>query len=131
MSVRQLAITKLMDRVVIAKAGTAYSDVMVFERCNGTATLKLVATSVGSATITISQQCSLNYDSNYPTKATWYDPIDDSAGAKGVVGTTVAMTSGMYITYSPVLTPFIRFKVVEGNTEACTVSLTLSFQEEI
>ena len=131
MSVRQIAAQKLMDKAAVTQAGTSYSDVMVFERCTGIATVKLIATSAGSATITISQQCSLNYDSNYPARATWYDPIDASAVALGVVGTAVAMTAGKYISYNPILTPYIRFKVVEGNTAAAVVSLTLFFQEEI
>ena len=131
MSVRTIAGQKLMDAVAVTQAGTKYSDVYTFGRCTGVATIKLISASGGAATITVSQQCSLDYDSNNPTAAHWYDPVDANGSAVGVVGTAIAVTTGKYISYSPVLTPYIRYKVIEGNTAACTVTLILAFQEEV
>jgi hypothetical protein len=112
--------TPLATLKAIAQAGTGYSDSMNFSRCTGDVAV-FIKTVTG--TCTISQQCSLDGDN-------WYDPVSAAAAALGVVCTAVAATTGTYIVYTPVLAPFIRFKIVETNVGALTVSLTLLFGED-
>ena len=128
MSARIIVIQKLMDKITVVKNTIAYSDVYPFGRCTGTAVVLLAST---AGTITVSQQCSLDYDSNNTAAATWYDPVDASAGALGAVAAGVTVTTGRYVSYSPVMVPYIRYKVTEtGNIANTVISLTLAFQEE-
>ncbi len=106
----------LMNGITVAKAGTSYSTARRFWDCDGSVAV-LIASTAGS--IAISQQCSLDGDS-------WYDPIASGA-AVGIVGTGITVTTGLYITYTPVLTDYIRFKVVEANIAETIVTLTLVY----
>lgn len=110
----------LMNAVTVAKNGTGYSNSRCFDDCDGTATVKLIST---AGSITITQQCSID-DVN------WYDP-ETAAGAAGAVEATVTVTTGKYISYTPVLAPFIRFKIVEGNVAATVVTLELIYRVEV
>jgi hypothetical protein len=127
MAARLIAIEKLMVKISITRNSTKYSDVVNFRGCTGTAVVNLIST---AGRITVSQQCSVDYDPNYPDAATWYDPVDSGGTAKGAVGTAVTVTTGKYITYDPVLTPWIRYKVIETDVATTVVTLTLAFQEE-
>ena len=120
MSKRIIGYKKLMDAVSIAQAATAYTDSMRFERCTGTVGVLFKST---AGTVTITQQCSLD-------EKTWYDPVDAAASALGTVCTAKAVTTGTWTSYSPVMAPYIRFKVVETNTAATVVTVTLALQEE-
>jgi hypothetical protein len=110
----------LISSVTVGQAATAYSDIVSFDQISdaGNAVV-LITTSAGSVTVT--QQCS-------PNKLDWYDAENASGSAIGAVVT--AMTVGTkYISYSPVLARYIRFKVVENNSAAAVVTLRLIFQE--
>ena len=120
MSARIVGYQKLMDKVSIGQAGTAYTLSMPFDRCTGTVGVIFIST---AGTITITQQCS-------PNDVTWYDPVDATPSAVGTVCTAKAVTTGTWTSYAPVLANFIRFKVVETNTAPTIVTLTLAFQEE-
>jgi len=114
-----LARTRLADSKVIARNATGYTDSMDFSKCAGDASVFFVG-SLGTSTI--SQQCS--YDNT-----NWYDPIAAAGTALGAVCTALA-ASTVYISYTPVLAPYVRFKVIETNVAILTYSLTLIFREE-
>ena len=121
MSAALVGYETLMNAAAVTKAGTSYSSSMKFDRCTGTVCVFLVST---AGSITVTQQCSMD-DSN------WYDPVNAAASALGAVIATMTVTTGKWISYSPVLSPYIRFKVVEGNVAATAVTLQLMFQEEV
>jgi len=106
----------LMNAITVAKKGTAYSTVRRFWDCDGSVALLVIST---AGSIAISQQCSLDGDS-------WYDPIASGA-AVGIVGTGITVTTGLYITYTPVLTDYVRFKVVEADVAETIVTMTLVY----
>lgn len=113
----------LMDKETLTAGDTHYSSSMKFDRCTGTVCVFIVLTGTGTATI--SQQCSMD-------DITWYDPENASGAALGTVCTSHAATTGAYISYSPVLTSSIRFKVVETGGLAGTIAtVKLIFQEEV
>jgi hypothetical protein len=98
---------------------TKYSNSRRFHDCDGTACVLIVST---AGSITVTQQCSVD-------NVTWYDP-ETSAGAAGAVEDTITVTTGRYLSYTPVLSPWIRFKVVEGGSAATNVTLTLAYRVE-
>ena len=106
------------DTVLIS--GTKYSNDMNFRRCAGNAALFVTST---AGSITIYQQCSYD-DKN------WYDPIDSSGGVLGLIAGYLSSTAGSYIPFTPVLTPQIRFKVVENGTAQTVVTLRLIYRLE-
>ncbi len=110
----------LMSAITVAKNGTSYSNSREFHDCDGTACLKIIST---AGSITVTQQCSLD-DVN------WYDP-ETAAGAAGAVEDTITVTTGRYLSFTPVLCDHIRFKVVEANVAATSVTLELSYRVEL
>jgi hypothetical protein len=114
---------KLYGKVLTA-VGTAigvetiYTDSTHFDHARGYAACLITISD--SASVTVTQQCSAD-------NSTWYDPKDSSATALGAVAAagTVAST---YRYYTPVLCPFIRFKIV--GAVAGKVGLTLYSQED-
>lgn len=103
----------------VTQAGTIYSGVISFRLTTGHASL-LIASTAGS--ISITQQCFVNGE--------WYDPYDSAGNLLGEVCTALTVTTGKYIQFYPVLTPKIRFKIVEHNVAPTVVTLQLLFQEE-
>ena len=120
MSARIVGYDTLMNVTTVAMNGTGYTSSMKFERCTGTVCVFLVST---AGSITVTQQCSLD-------NSNWYDPVNAAAEALGKVITTMTVTTGKWISYDSVLTPYIRFKIVETNVAATIVTLKLLFQEE-
>jgi len=113
---------KLMDAVTVAADDTHYSNSRRFHDCDGTACLLIVVT--GDGTLTVTQQCSTN-------DSTWYDP-ETASGAAGAVEDTIVATTGRYLSFTPVLCDYIRFKVVETvQTDAAVVNLTLAYRVEV
>jgi len=110
----------LMSVKSITKAGTAYSRSIPFDDCDGTACVKIIST---AGSITVTQQCSID-------DLTWYDP-ETSSGAVGAVEDAITVTTGRYISYTPVMAPFIRYKVVEGNIATTVVTLELVKRLEV
>lgn len=118
---RLLAIEKLVVGTAgaVAQNATEYSEVMVFSQSTGEVAVLLVTT---AGSITVSQQCSTN-------NKDWYDPVDATGAAVGVVTTAEGVTTGKWIVYTPVMSEYIRFKVVENNTAATTVTIKIIVQE--
>lgn len=101
------------------QAGTVYSNSRTFHDCDGTATLKIAST---AGSITITQQCSLD-------NTTFYDP-ETASGASGAVENAITVTTGRYISFTPVLAPYVRFKIVEANVAATAVTIELIYRVE-
>ena len=116
----QLSNEVLMSAETIAQADTHYSSSMDFRRCAGNAVLLVIST---AGVITISQQCSYN-------GIDWYDPVDYVGGTLGVIQSLLTVTTGVYVPFTPVMAPYIRFKVVEGNTAPTVVTLRLVYRLE-
>jgi hypothetical protein len=104
----------LSNAQAVAQQATAYSNSVDFRNCVGDAIL-LIASTAGS--ITVTQQCSFD-------GVTFYSP-ETAAGAAGAVEDTITVTTGRYLSFSPILCAYIRFKIVEGNTASTSVTLRL------
>lgn len=107
--------TVLSNAQAITRAAIAYSDSIDFSSCEGDIAL-LIASTAGSVTIT--QQCSVD-NSNF------YDPVDKDGTALGAVVSALTVTTGKYVAVSPVIAPYIRYKIVEGDVGATALTLTL------
>lgn len=126
MSRSQITQRTLMDAVTISSA-TKYSDSMKFHGCTGTAVMFIVSS---AGTLAISQQCSQD-------NVNWYNPFDTSTGALGIVVAAQTVTTavdggaaGVYRVFTPVLSEWIRFKVIES-TASTVVTLKLLFRQEV
>ncbi|MFA6100394.1 MAG: hypothetical protein WC750_06035 [Patescibacteria group bacterium] len=103
----------------VAQNATTYTIGVPFSFCEGFAAA-IVTVSAGS--VTISQQCSKD-------NISWFDAVDGTDTALGVVCT--AMSAGTkYIQFDPVLSNFIRFKIVELNVASTTVGMQFLFLEK-
>ena len=103
----------------VGKNATAYSGALDFGENEGNTTILLSST---AGSITVTQQVSQD-------KIVWYDVVDASGNGKGEVATN--MTVGTrYITVTPVLAPYARYKVVEQNVAATVATMAVFFQEK-
>jgi hypothetical protein len=106
----------------ITKGGTLYTSLgdkpLKFERSTGVAAMYLKST---AGQITITQQVSM--DGNR-----WFDAINNAKQPVGNVISGQDVTTGLYITFTPVFAKYIRFKIVENDVAATTVSMTLLSQ---
>ena len=103
----------------VAQNATVYTSGVPFSRATGEVAL-LIVSSAGE--ITVTQQCSFDGEN-------FHDPLDGAGSALGAV--TAGMTVGTkYVVPSPVVAPYVRYKIVEANTAATDVSITLVSQEE-
>lgn len=105
----------------VAQAATEYSASTNFRMTDNNASL-LLTTTAGS--ITITQQASMNNQE-------WYDAYDAVGNLLGTVATAQGVTTGKWIAFNPVMAPYTRFKVVEGNVAATTVTIELMLQEDL
>jgi hypothetical protein len=116
---KKLLAREVLYSASVGQAATVYTSSSRFYSATGYAAVVLVS-SAGS--ITVTQQVSQD-------NATWYDPVDEDGTAIGAVAAAMTV-GGRYIQVSPIVGQYIRYKIVEGNTAATTVTLTLIFQEE-
>uniref|UniRef100_A0A6M3XUZ3 Uncharacterized protein n=1 Tax=viral metagenome TaxID=1070528 RepID=A0A6M3XUZ3_9ZZZZ len=110
----------LMSAEEVAINDTHYSESRRFHDCDGTACLKIIST---AGSITVTQQCSTD-------KVTWYDP-ETASGAAGAVEDAITVTTGRYLSFTPVLCDYIRFKVVQGAGATTNVTLELAYRVEV
>lgn len=104
--------------LAVAQAGTVYSGVISCPRLTGYCAVLLVTT---AGSVTITQQCSKD-------GTTFYDAVDSDGNALGAV--VSAMTVGSkYIQFSPIIAPYIRFKIVEGNVAALAITIDFISQK--
>ena len=100
---------------------TIYSNSRRFHDCDGTACVLITTSS--TAEIAVTQQCSAD-DGN------WYDP-ETAAAAAGVVDASITAEATVYMSYTPVLCDYIRFKVVAASAVSNLVSITLVYRVEV
>ena len=105
-----------------ANNSTVYSDSAKFRSTTGFSCVRVVVASAGSPTVTITQQCSTN-------NIDWFDPVDTADTALNAVTVFTTTTGSKYVQFSPVMAPYIRFKIVESASVACTVTTELVYQE--
>ena len=111
-------VQRVNTTLAVTRAGTVYSASVSVPRLTGFCSV-LLTTTAGSVTVT--QQCSLE-------GTTFYDAVDSDGNALGPV--VAAMTVGTkYIQFAPVIAPYIRFKVVEGNVAALSITIDLISQK--
>lgn len=97
----------------ITSGQTAFSNSVQMKVWGGFAALE-VKTLTG--TVTISQQCSVD-------NVNWYDPVDKTGAALGVVATALATSA--YIEFDPVVTIYVRLKYVCTGSGAITANLVV------
>ena len=127
MNTKHVGVTPLIVGVAgaVAQGATEYgilgdSRRLMTERSTGNMAMWIKST---AGQITVTQQVSYNGDD-------WQDPVDSAGSALGVV--VSGMVAGTkYIAFSPALAKYSRFKVVEGNNAATTVTMQLIRQEVI
>ena len=112
----------IMNAETVAQADTHYTGKVDFRGCVGDAIL-FIASTAGS--ITVTQQCA------WTKSGTFYDPVNTSGAAVGSVRADLTVTTGVYVVFTPVLAPYIRFKVVEGNSAETAVTIRLLFRKDI
>lgn len=122
-----IGFTTLMNAEAVAKNDTHYTSPIKHDRMTGTSGVFIVST---AGSITVTQECSIDYDDRNPDAANWYAPVDTSGTTLGSVAAAVTVTTGRWVSYTTILAPHIRFKVVEGNSAATSVTLKLVHQEE-
>jgi len=98
---------------------TAYTSSVSSVRSTGNTALKIVSS---AGTLAITQQCSADKGK------TWQDPTDGAGNALGAV-LAAGGVGTYYIVPSVVVSPLIRYKVVES-TAATTVTITYIQSEE-
>ncbi len=117
---RLLAEEVLAAAKAVGKSGTEYTDSTKFRSSSNDAACVKIVSSAGS--ITVTQQVSTN-------NVDWNDAVNAANSGLGAVAAT--MTVGTrYVQYTPIMAPYIRYKVVEGGTAATAVTLTLIYQED-
>lgn len=104
----------------VAKAKTEYSEVLDFTQSEGFNSV-LIASTAGSITATV--QGSMD-------GTNFYDMVDSDGNALGQV--VAGMTVGTkLINFGSLFSPYIRFKVVEGDVAATVVTLTALLKRKV
>jgi hypothetical protein len=118
---KTIARFELLPTTTVAQNSTVYTQSCQYDYNSGYAAV-LFSSTAGS--ITVTQQVSK--DNKF-----WYNPVDNTNTAVGVIATAAGVTTGRWVAYSPVLAPYVRFRIVENNVAATDVALSLVFQEDI
>lgn len=106
----------LNETLAVAKAATKYSSAFNTGKNAGSLVI-LITTSAGS--ITVTTQCGLTED------GTFYDPVSAAAAALGAI-TAAGFTVGTrYVSIDPVAAPWTRIKIIEANSDATSVTITV------
>ena len=124
MSRSRIAVIQLAKAMAIVKNTTVYTDSCKFNTAEGDVCVWIAHVSASGENLAISQQCSID-------DRTWYDPVNATPAALGSVATAQAATAGVYISYTAVLAPYIRFKIVAANTNDTVLELKVIFREEV
>ncbi len=115
-----LSIYKLMTDNALAVNTTTNTAIIDTSYSTGYASI-YVSNSAGS--VKIIQQVSWD-------KVNFMDPVDESGNSLALVGSGIIKGTTSTIQFNPVLSPYTRFAIIEGNSNATTVALTLMVQEE-
>lgn len=91
-----------------------------WDKCSGDASVLFSST---AGDITVQQQCSHDGEN-------WFTPVNNAGTTVGTIATNATVTTGRYVSYSPVLAPYGRYLVTENNTANTDVVLYVIFQED-
>ena len=109
----ELIRTKVMDNVTVGAGSSNVSSSVRVKRASFDRNFGILVSA--NDTVTITQQCSID-DSN------WYDPYLSNTSQTGQVATADAK----YVTFSPIVAPYIRFNVSATNSTNVTLELIRS-----
>jgi len=113
MGQRWMDATTVLGATAIDAGSTSYSVALGALNAIGSyGALQITSTATGG--IVITQQVSVD-------GATWIDPTNATMAAAGAVYNSVATVLNMYIPFTPVVAPYIRFKVVPVQTNTITL----------
>ena len=98
----------------VSQGSTVYTNSHLYAT-NGYAHVIITST---AGSITVTQQGSFD-------NINWYDGYDPQNYLLGLVCTAQTQTSGKYIQFSPLLSKYVRFKIVENNVASTTVNLAV------
>lgn len=115
-----LSIYKLMTDNAIAVNTTTNTSQIKTDLSTGYASL-YVSNSAGS--LKIIQQVSQD-------GITFIDPVDEGNNSLAIVASGIVKGTTSIVQFNPVLAPYTRYAIIEGNSNATTVALTLMMQEE-
>ena len=104
----------LLESVAVLQGTTAYTRSHLFTTSGY---CHVILTSTGGS-LTITQQGSFD-------ETNWYDAVNPYNEPLGLVCTAQGVTSGKYIQYPPLLSKYVRFKIVENNVGNSTVTLAV------
>jgi len=119
MSIARVLTRNLSISQTVTASATGYTESLNFRAAKGYAAILYTEELAGSS-VTITQQCSLD-------NVTFYDPTDADGTALGEVA--AALTADRYTQFSPVIAPFIRFKVVAAAGQSSVFSMKLVSME--
>jgi hypothetical protein len=102
-----------MDNVTVGAGSSNVSSSVRVKRASFDRNFGILVSA--NDTVTITQQCSID-DSN------WYDPYLSNTSQTGQVATADAK----YVTFSPIVAPYIRFNVSATNSTNVTLELIRS-----
>jgi hypothetical protein len=105
----------LTDSISVGKGETAYSDEFKTSKSGGTL---VVVAAVSAGSVSISQQCAES------AGGTFHDPVSSANAALGAIATGFTVGS-RYISISPVAAMWSRLKIVEANSAAAVVTVTV------
>lgn len=105
--------------VTLGQNSTGFTAPFLFTPCDGYAAAKVT---ISAGSVTISQQCA-----DFIT-GPFFDPVDNTNTALSVVATTMAAGT-RWVQYNPTLCNYARYKCIETNVGAATVTIIHYHQE--
>jgi hypothetical protein len=112
----------VMNAQVINAGSTGYSNMFEMGNLRGIyGGLHITWTATGSLTIT--QQTSIDGIS-------WLDPTNATVVAVGAICAAVFTALTMYIPFTPVVSPYLRFKAVPGASVTMSLNYVLQGEKE-
>ena len=109
----------LLENVSVLQGTTAYTRSTPFLTSGY---CHVILTSTGGS-LTITKQGSFD-DNN------WYDAVNQYGESLGLVCMAQTITAGKYIIFAPLLSKYVRFKVIENNVGNSTVTLSVYMGEQ-
>lgn len=117
---KMLSIYELMTNNALAINTTTNTASLRTDFSTGYASM-YISNSAGS--VKIIQQVSHN-------NVLFIDPVDEAGNSLAIVASGIFKAATSLIQFNPVLAPYTRYAVIEGNSNATTFALTVMIQEE-
>lgn len=102
----------IMSAQSVTTGDTVYSSEVSARNASEYAALIVDLGIATGAGVTVTQQCSID-------GSTWYSPVDKDNVSVGTTGQ--AITADKYIALTPVVTPYLRYKVVSATEDTVTL----------